>query len=434
LFVHVVKPGESLISIAKDYGGTPEKIRELNELPSDRIVPGLHLLIPAGPAATLVPYIIQEGDTIDTLAREFRVPPRIIVGSNESIQRTGFKQGQTVWLPVPIREKREIEVNAYIIPTGTQADAEVIRDVAPHITYLSTYSYRVTQDGRLVDVSDTHLLSEVKRQAVMPHMTVSNFDGNRFNPELARAIMNREGIKQTLYENIFHVIRRKGYQGVHVDFEHMYPEDRELYNDFIRGLAAFMKPKGISVSLTLGPKMNDDFQNRWMGAFDYDTLGTLADSVMITTYDWGSVGGPPLPIAPLHLVKKVLQYAISLIPANKIFMGMALYGYDWSTPFVPGIRARGIAPKAAVNMAIHQGAVIQWHHASASPTYTYRGERGEFRQVWFEDARSVMAKFHLVQEMGVRGISYWVLGCPFPQNWALLEKTFTVRQKVGQFS
>jgi len=45
--------------------------------------------------------------------------------------------------------------------------------------------------------------------------------------------------------------------------------------------------------------------------------------------------------------------------------------------------------------------------------------------VWFEDARSAQAKFDLAKEYNLRGISYWTLGYPFPQNWALLEDNFT---------
>jgi hypothetical protein len=49
-------------------------------------------------------------------------------------------------------------------------------------------------------------------------------------------------------------------------------------------------------------------------------------------------------------------------------------------------------------------------------------------EVWFEDARSAQAKFDTVKEYNLRGISYWALGYPFPQNWVLLEDNFIVQK------
>jgi spore germination protein len=49
--------------------------------------------------------------------------------------------------------------------------------------------------------------------------------------------------------------------------------------------------------------------------------------------------------------------------------------------------------------------------------------------VWFEDARSIQAKFNLIKKLGLRGISYWKLGLPFPQNWLLAEDNFDIVKK-----
>ena len=54
--------------------------------------------------------------------------------------------------------------------------------------------------------------------------------------------------------------------------------------------------------------------------------------------------------------------------------------------------------------------------------------RGQPHVVWFEDARSVEVKFNTVKAYGLRGVSYWVLGQEFPQNWALLRNRFNIRK------
>ena len=63
--------------------------------------------------------------------------------------------------------------------------------------------------------------------------------------------------------------------------------------------------------------------------------------------------------------------------------------------------------------------------------FNYTDEAGIQHVVWFEDARSVQAKYLLVNQDGLRGVSYWVLGLPFPQNWAVLENMFNIVKVAG---
>lgn len=132
-------------------------------------------------------------------------------------------------------------------------------------------------------------------------------------------------------------------------------------------------------------------------------------------------------VAPIDQVRAVLQYATSVIPANKILMGVPTYGYNWTLPENPQVLATGISPKRAQNLAIQNQVTVRFDPLSASPMFHYYVGQTE-HEVWYEDAKSIMAKFHLIYEMGLRGVSFWVLGQPFPQLWRLVEDTFTVKK------
>ena len=145
------------------------------------------------------------------------------------------------------------------------------------------------------------------------------------------------------------------------------------------------------------------------------------------TYEWGWSGGPPMAVAPLNEVRKVINYAVSVIPPRKIMMGMPLYGYDWTLPYVPGGEfAESVGNQEAIDRAAQHGAAIKYDRQSESPNYDYRDSSGKQHVVWFEDARSVEAKYRLVSEYGLRGVSYWVLAQPFPQNWQVLDDMFNI--------
>ena len=78
--------------------------------------------------------------------------------------------------------------------------------------------------------------------------------------------------------------------------------------------------------------------------------------------------------------------------------------------------------------AVRNGANIQYDTLSQSPFYRYTDDQGREHEVWFEDARSAQAKFDTVKDHKLKGISYWALGYPFPQNWALLQDNFSIQK------
>ena len=121
-------------------------------------------------------------------------------------------------------------------------------------------------------------------------------------------------------------------------------------------------------------------------------------------------------VAPLPNVRQVVEYALTEIPASKIWLGVPLYGYDWPLPFVQ-----------AVSRAVRHGVDIQYSEQAQAPWYRYTDGYGITHEVWFEDARSIQAKLALIPEYGLYGVGYWNLMRPFPQNWRVLNALYRIR-------
>jgi len=115
-------------------------------------------------------------------------------------------------------------------------------------------------------------------------------------------------------------------------------------------------------------------------------------------------------------------------PGKKIFMGIPNYGYDWTLPYRPGTAARTVSNVGAVDLAAREGAAIQYDRASQSPFFNYYDDAGRRHEVWFEDARSILAKLFLANEFRVGGLSYWTIGRFFPQNWLVLSNVYNIRK------
>lgn len=88
--------------------------------------------------------------------------------------------------------------------------------------------------------------------------------------------------------------------------------------------------------------------------------------------------------------------------------------------------ARGLSAQAALALATAHHADILWDQTAQSPYFYYWAPNGKRHMVWFEDARSVMLKYDLAKRYGLRGVSYWVLGNEFPQNWGVLNSAFGI--------
>lgn len=138
-------------------------------------------------------------------------------------------------------------------------------------------------------------------------------------------------------------------------------------------------------------------------------------------------------VAPLPNVRRVLEYALAEIPADKIFLGIPNYGYNWKLPYVQGeSKAVTLGNITAVNLAIEKGSEILYDETAQSPYFYYTDPEGIERVVWFEDVRSISAKFGLVSESGIRGCGYWNLMRPFPQNYLLLNGMFRIEKVYGE--
>jgi len=132
-------------------------------------------------------------------------------------------------------------------------------------------------------------------------------------------------------------------------------------------------------------------------------------------------------VSPIPSVRRVVEYALTRIPKEKIFLGSSNYGYNWTLPYEKGKSfAPSISTVQAIDLAIRYGAEIQYDEVSQAPFFYYTDEEGREHVVWFEDARSAQAKINLILEYGLKGTLYWDLMRKNPQNYTTLNGLINV--------
>lgn len=422
--IHVVRRGESLWGIGQAYGVSPQEIINANDLrDGDRLAVGQALVIPIVGSF----YWVQPGESLYDIARRFGLSVADLVEVNRirdpGVIRPGFR------LYIPRRPRTSLASNAYIEPVGEPSERDDVAQVAGDLSYVAMMSYQVTRTAGLTELRDEYAREGARSGGAAPMMVITNQEQGAFSRELGETILGSDQLQNTLFDNILNVMRQKGFRVLNIDFEFIRPEDRESYNRFLRRAAERMHAAGYLLSTALAPKVSGQQVGAWYEAHDYPAHGEIADFSVIMTYEWGWSGGPPMAVAPLDQVERVIRYATSVMPPNKIMMGIPLYGYDWTLPYVQGgPYAKVVSPVQATSLAVRTGSEIEYDRTAQSPHFSYWDQAGKEHNVWFEDARSIQAKFDLVKRYGLRGVSYWKLPLEFPQNWLLLTDNFTIRK------
>jgi spore germination protein len=434
--IHVVQPGDTLWAIARRRGIALDALMAANALPDpNQLVVGQAIIIPT-PAVPRT-YAVQRGDTLYAIAQRFGTTVSALVAANRIPNPNLIYPGQVLTIPSAEVPKPEVSVNGYLFPLSRRRAAALFSRLGDLLTYACLFSLAVDGSGGLVAPGDVApVVTEARVRGVAPLITLSNFSAETgtFTSELARAVLANPEVRDRTFENLLGYLRGSGLVGVNVDFENMFPEDRPLYNEFVRILTDRLHAEGYLSTLAVAPKPADLPTLPWVGTFDYATLGAIVDWLVIMTYEWGWIGGPPMAIAPANHVRRALTYAVSQIPREKILQGIPLYGYDWTLPDTPENLAVHRTHQEALRIAVARRANIEYDPVAEAPVIRYTDEAGTAHELWFEDARSLLALFTLNQEFALLGISFWHLLEDWPAAFTVLRETFTVRKRPELFA
>lgn len=378
-------------------------------------------------------YVVKQGDTVDTIARNQNTPVDSIIYNNQLVYPYRLAVGQALLLSsedllTEDRGRPRIHTSGYAYPF---ISPWVLDETLPYLSELPIFSYGFTPEGNLVPplLEEEWMIIAALENGTMPTLTLTPLgEDGRFNNNLIHILVTDLSVQQNLTRQLLQVMMEKGYHGLNLDFEYIMAEDRLYYAQFVGNTTRVMNLYGIPVSVALAPKYSDEQEGELYEGMDYALLGAAANSVLLMTYEWGYTYGPPMAVAPISQVRRVVEYAVTRIPREKISLGVPNYGYDWALPFESGVtKARTLGNVEAVQLAILYGAEIQFDEDAQSP-YFYYQEYGVEHVVWFQDVRSYRATFDLIKEFNLRGAGYWQIMQLFRANWLLLSDTFEIRK------
>ena len=188
------------------------------------------------------------------------------------------------------------------------------------------------------------------------------------------------------------------FDGLCIDMEYIPARDRENFLTFLRDMKKAIGGKILSVCVPARTRtISDDI-------FPYKTIGEIADRVIIMAYDEHWSTSRPGPVASYAWCANVADYALTVIPKEKIVMGLPFYGRTWT-----GERHAGAWYFSGVNRKMLENGVPKVERDEggvAKINYTATVNVTGY----FDDTYSLVKKCRLYEEKKINNISFWRLG------------------------
>ena len=319
------------------------------------------------------------------------------------------------------------------LPT-VEGNLDLIRDISP-------FWYGLTGETSIKDkyalgkytTPIEQVISRLKANNLILLPTITDD-----NPKLVLAnLLANPSSRANIVQTIKALVVKYNYDGIDLDFETFYTEDgrsswpvlKPNWITFIKELSTALHDQGKLLSVTTPPDFALETKRAGNSVYSWAEIGPLIDRLRIMAYDYSTTA--PGPIGPLAWSEDAVKYAVTQMPASKVFLGIPGYGRDWITK-VEGVCPKDFASsvvvgaKAAVIMrealtlAASNNAISTYNEGYAESTFTYKKtyvdptNSASFcsasRTVWYPDERSYTARTNLVGKYRLGGIAVWTFG------------------------
>lgn len=299
--------------------------------------------------------------------------------------------------------------------TDWQGDRDSYDSLEAHadqINFVSPFWFSILRDGSIrlrgYDHDQLQTLARQKGVKILALVT---------NPGHHDAMLKDPEIRAASIDNLLQTLKKYHLDGVNIDFEGAPAENRAALVEYMKALYEKLSPEGYYVTIAVVASASYSPTDEWAGIFDYAGLAPYIDFMVLMTYDQHEESSAAGPVAAMNWVEARVKYVLSQVPAQKVVLGLAGYGYDWSEKGVQTVFAR-----KARTLAASYGVKIQRDDKSGEANFSYTDADGVFHQVWHEDSVAVAQKLSLVDKYGLRGIALWRLGQEEDAFWEVLAK------------
>ncbi len=373
-----------------------------------------------------------------------RNTPLVIFGEEEGFYRVRGPQGELGYLHKGSAALGEIEIlrgekgERFVPwhPTGGKINLtwEHIISGNPHTEHLPdmpgvnvvspTWFHLRDEEGNITNLASLDYVNWAHRQGYQVWALFSN----SFDKGLTRAVLGSPKKRQYMINQLLIYADLYQLDGINLDFENMYLEDKEHFVQFTKELAPLLHEQDMTLSVDV---TFISTSIHWSQIYDRKALAQAADYIMVMAYDehWGSspVAGS---VSSLPWVERNLQAILEEVPREKLILGVPFYTRLWKEEPGEGeevkVSSRALSMEGIEDLLKQQGAEPVWDEQAGQFYAEYTTQEGRFR-TWLEEETSMASRIHLARKYDLAGVASWRRGFERPEIWHTIEQVLTQR-------
>ena len=289
----------------------------------------------------------------------------------------------------------------------------------PGVNVLSPSWFIIANEkGKIKDKKGNASLDYV-RQAHERGYQVWALITNDFNPDMTKKLLASPMGRANAVREMKSLAKKYQLDGINIDFENIYPEDRDRLTDFVGEISRALQAEGLTVSMDIAIPI---ISGMWSLCYDRRALAEQVDYLMLMAYDEHSAASTVSgSVASLGWVEKGITATLAEgVPPRKLLLGMPLYMRIWQEDIKTG-KAKGktLSMSQAEQMIADRGLAPVWLPEAGQYYFEYAEGKSRYR-VWQENRRSLALKASLVSRYDLAGGAYWRSTLETPDVWETL--------------
>jgi spore germination protein len=328
------------------------------------------------------------------------------------------------------------------------------------VTQISPFAYEL-RDNVIVDALKakeepwTTLIAAAKAKKIKIYPSILSYP-QTLDEQYDVYLLFAQKKKRTAHiQEIVKLVKANKFDGIDIDYENKLAEDRGYFSIFLTELAKALHKDGKKLICTVEARTppeskfattSKEILARIEYSNDYKTIGAVCDQVRIMAYDQGgddlqlvnqntAVGNTYKPVADIEWVKKITTLALKEIPAKKLVLGVATYGYKYE--IVPATATTSVRYPRIGSMNFNYADqlakmlnITPTRNSAGELSITYatttgvEGEQlGGLKQylVWYSDAAAIADKIRIAKLYKLAGVAVFKIdGGQDPNVWGVL--------------
>jgi len=248
---------------------------------------------------------------------------------------------------------------------------------------------------------------------VMPILSNAIWNTGKFNGAALHRIFNDKKKSEKLITQLLNLLTEYDFTGINVDFEDLIEKNNEVLSNFQKKLYDRLHTEGFLVTQNVSP-FNEDY--------NYEELAKYNDYLFLMAYDEHSNDTKPGPICSQKWVESCVDKLAKKIPASKIVLNLAAFGYDWN---LKTKAAKDLTYQQALTKARDTDAKLDFNNDTYNLNYRYYDDKDAEHEVHFTDAATNFNSLRFVTEYNLAGTAIWRLGREDSRLWDFYNKPMT---------